>query len=333
MTIRHRDWHRRCRQLDRHWNGGIRLFRALEQTVGNRPICGQVALFRPRTLQLRPERPYLWPMAFLPYFFGFLLLVGSIIWLRGRLRQQKRDRILATSLTPYQREIVERLVPIVRQLPVPLRDRLEGKINLFHDQVTFRGQNGLEVSEEMKLSIAAQACLLIINSPVWYETIRNVLIYPTAFSTGRGTHDGFVVHEDSYTTLGESWAHGPVVLSWDFALQGGLDAFDGHNVVIHEFAHQLDALSGHTNGVPILRKGQVYGGWEKAMLDAYNEHVERVEGGLHSLIDPYGATNHQEFFAEAIVTFFEKPQALQREEPALYAQLSELLALDPAQWA
>lgn len=117
------------------------------------------------------------------------------------------------------------------------------------------------------------------------------------------------------------------------ALQGGLDAADGHNVVIHEFAHQLDALSGHTNGIPILRKGQAYDGWEKAILDAYNEHVERIEGGRHSLIDPYGATNHQEFFAEAIVTFFEKPQALQREEPALYAQLSELLALDPAQWA
>ena len=123
-----------------------------------------------------------------------------------------------------------------------------------------------------------------------------------------------------------------MVLSWDHALHGGLRAHDGENVVIHEFAHQLDSLSGHTNGIPILRKGQAYSGWEKAMLDAYHDHLERIERGEPTLIDAYGATNHQEFFAEAIVTFFERPHALYREEPALYAQFAELLAIDPAQW-
>ena len=185
----------------------------------------------------------------------------------------------------------------------------------------------------MRLSIAAQACLLIINSPIWYDTIRNVLIYPSAFVTHRGTYDGAVVHENSHATLGESWDRGPVILAWDHALHGGLDAQDGHNVVIHEFAHQLDSLSGHTNGIPLLRKGQAYAGWEKAMLDAYHDHVERVEHGEQTLIDAYGATNHEEFLAEAIVTFFEKPQALRSAEPALYAQLAQLLALDPVQWA
>jgi Mlc titration factor MtfA (ptsG expression regulator) len=143
----------------------------------------------------------------------------------------------------------------------------------------------------------------------------------------------FVVHERDIGTLGESWARGPVVLSWDHALQGGLDAEDGHNVVIHEFAHQLDSLTGHTNGIPILRKGQAFPGWEKAMLDAFHDHVERVDSGRPTLVDAYGAKNHQEFFAEAIVTFLEKPQALRRKEPALYEQLAELLALDPEQWA
>jgi hypothetical protein len=102
--------------------------------------------------------------------------------------------------------------------------------------------------------------------------------------------------------------------------------------VIHEFAHQLDGLSGHVNGIPILRKGQRYAKWEQAMLETYDDHVERLENGERTLIDPYGATNHQEFFAEAIVTFFEKPKALRSEEPALYAQLTQLLAIDPAQW-
>lgn len=260
------------------------------------------------------------------------LLLGAALWLWRRLRRRRRDRLLATPLSPKQRAVLNRLVPIVRRLPDALRPELEGRINLFLDQVTFHGNRGLEVNEAMRLAIAAQACLLIVNSPVWYETLRNVLIYPTAFRARRSTHDGFVVHESDHGMLGESWARGPVVLSWDDALRGGLNADDGHNVVIHEFAHQLDGLTGHTNGIPILRKGQAYHGWETAMLDAFHDHVARIESGHPTLIDPYGATNHQEFFAEAIVSFFEKPRAMRSEEPALYAQLAELLALDPAQW-
>ena len=270
-------------------------------------------------------------MNYLPFLLVAVLIV-ALLWQRRIAGQQKRNQLLATPLTRDQRAVVAELVPIVRRLPKSLQPKLEGKINLFLDQVTFRGNNGLEISDAMRLSIAAQACLLVVNSPVWFNTLENVLVYPSAFRTHRGTHDGLVVHEDNHAMLGESWARGPVVLSWDHALQGGLDDEDGHNVVIHEFAHQLDSLSGNTNGIPILRKGQNYAGWEEAMLDAYNDHVNRVESGRQSLIDPYGATNHEEFFAEAIVTFFEKPRDMLREEPALYAQLSELLALDPAQW-
>ncbi|WP_379547906.1 zinc-dependent peptidase [Qipengyuania sp. DSG2-2] len=260
-----------------------------------------------------------------------LLAAGALLY-RWYARRLNRQELLAKPLTPQQRAVVERLVPLVRRLPQPLRLKLEGKMNLFLDQITFRGLNELEVSEEMKLSIAAQACLLIVNSPAWYDTLRNVLIYPSAFLTNRNAHDGHFVHEKSHATLGESWARGPVVLSWDDALRGGLDAEDGHNVVVHEFAHQFDALSGHTNGIPILRKGQTYAGWEKAMLQAYNDHIEQLGRGERTLIDPYGATNHEEFFAEAIVTFFEKPRALRSEDPALYDQLAQLLALDPAEW-
>lgn len=268
----------------------------------------------------------LWPLY-------LALLVVVFLLYRWFARRQKRKALLAAPLTPEQRATVERLVPLVRRLPQPLRHTLEGKMNLFLDQVTIRGLNDLEVTEEMRLSVAAQACLLVVNSPAWYDTIRNVLVYPSTFVAQRDTHDGHFVHAGRHSMFGESWARGPVVLSWDAALHGGVDAEDGHNVVIHEFAHQLDALSGHTNGIPILRKGQAYAGWERAMLDAFRDHVSRLERGEQTLIDTYGATNHEEFFAEAIVTFFERPRALRREEPALYAQLAELLALDPAQWA
>lgn len=263
---------------------------------------------------------------------GVLLLVAAFFVYRHFAVRRKRALLLATPLTDEQREIVDQLVPITRGLPPDLRRRLEGKINLFLDQVDFFGQNGLAVNDAMKLSIAAQACLLVVNSTVWYHTLRTILIYPSAFLTHRGVHDGHLVHENSHATLGESWDRGPVILSWDHARHGALDPTDGHNVVIHEFAHQLDNLTGQTDGIPILRKGQAYARWEKAMLDAYHDHVERVERGQRTLIDPYGATNHEEFFAEAIVTFFEKPQALRREVPMLYAQFSELLALDPLTW-
>ena len=264
--------------------------------------------------------------------FAGLALLALWLGFRWLRRRNRRKLLLATPLTDEQRAIVDRLVPLVKRLPQDLRSTLEGKMNRFLDQVTFHGINGVEVTEEMRLSIAAQACLLIVNSPAWYDTLRNILLYPAAFLPDRGTHDGHLVHEPTHGALGESWAHGPVVLSWNDALQGGLDMSDGHNVVIHEFAHQLDGLSGHVNGIPILRKGQKYAKWERAMLDAFEDHTARLESDSATLIDPYGATNHQEFFAEAIVTFFEKPKALREEEPALYAQLQKLLALDPAEW-
>ena len=267
------------------------------------------------------------------YLFLLLIPLGvaSVILYRSLARRRRHAMLLAMPLTAEQRQILAELVPITRHLPDDLRPALEGKMNLFLDQITFHG-NGIEVTEEMKLSIAAQACLLVVNSPSWYDTLRTVLIYPTAFRSRHQRRDGYVVSDRENIVLGESWARGPVVLSWAHALQGGLNDEDGHNVVIHEFAHQLDDLTGSTNGIPVLRKGQDYAGWEKAMLDAYDTHVARVEQGRKTLIDPYGASGHEEFFAEAIVTFFEKPHALRREEPALYAQFAELLALDPADW-
>ncbi|MDT0576952.1 zinc-dependent peptidase [Croceicoccus sp. F390] len=270
-------------------------------------------------------------MTYSPLLLLGLLIVAVLLYRRSALRR-KRERLLAAPLTSEQRRVVMELVPIVRRLPASLRLKLEGKMNVFLDQITFHGNNGLEVTDRMKLSISAQACLPVMNSPVWYDALRTVLIYPAAFRANRNTHDGIVVHENDIGALGESWERGPVVLSWDDALRGGLYPQDGHNVVIHEFAHQLDALSGRTNGVPILRRGQAFAGWEKAMLDAFQDHVRRVESGRPTLVDAYGARNHQEFFAEAIVTFFEKPEDLRGEEPALYAQLARLLALDPAQW-
>lgn len=151
-------------------------------------------------------------MTLLPILLLGLLMVVVLGYRQFSLRR-KRKRLLATPLAAEQTRVVTELVPIVRRLPASLRPKLEGKINLFLDQVTFHGNHGLEVTDQMKLSIAAQACLPIVNSPVWYDTLGTILVYPSAFSTHRNTHDGFVVHESESGALGESWQRGPVVLS------------------------------------------------------------------------------------------------------------------------
>lgn len=261
-----------------------------------------------------------------------LVGVACLIALRAWRQRAERRALLQAPLTDEQRVIVAQEVPISRGLPAALRRGYEGRINLFLDQVDFIGCDGLHVSEEMRLVIAAQACLVIANSVAWYRDLRTVLIYPGAFKSVEQWHDGYVVREKEVVRLGESWSRGPVVLSWHHSKQGAADEQDGRNVVLHEFAHQLDDLSGQTNGVPLFRKGQSFAEWERVFLEAFARHEYMVGKGERPVLDPYGATNHQEFFAVAIEAFFEKPGRLKRDEPLVYFQLSRLLGLDPETW-
>lgn len=256
------------------------------------------------------------------------VLIGFYLWSRRRARR----RLLATPLTGEQRAIVAAHVPLTRKLPPELRGALEGRINLFLDQIEFIGCDGLEVTEEMRLSIAAQACLIVVNSEAWYRNLRSILIYPGAFRSRQSEHDGYVVREHETVRTGESWARGPVILSWAHSARGALDDEDGHNVVLHEFAHQIDDLSGHTDGAPVMRRGQSIAAWERVWVDAYQRHLRRVESALPTVLDPYGAEGQEEFFAVAVELFFERPGVLRDEEPEVYAQLAELLRLDPVEW-
>jgi Mlc titration factor MtfA (ptsG expression regulator) len=270
-------------------------------------------------------------MPVLLILFLILSVVGWVVFRQVSRRSTHRS-MLATPLTANQRGIVADEVPLVRQLPPEMAKKLEGKINAFLHQVTFVGCDGLEVTERMRLSIAAQACLLIVNSDAWYRNLRTILLYPGAFRSLRKEHEGYVVTERKTVRLGESWARGPVVLSWAHSAQGARDERDGHNLVLHEFAHQLDDLSGHTDGAPAMARGQSFADYERVIVDAYERHVREVETGRKTVIDEYGATSHQEFFAVAVETFFEKPLELKQDEPEVYAQLSMLLRLDPASW-
>lgn len=247
-------------------------------------------------------------------------------------RRRRRKQLLVSALTEHQRAVIAGQVPLSRRLPPDLRGAFEGKINAFLDQVDFVGCNGLEVTEEMRLSIAAQACLLVVNSDTWYDHLTTVLIYPGAFKSRQARHNGYVVTERETVRVGESWSRGPVILSWAHTQQGALDDHDGHNVVFHEFAHQLDDLSGHTDGVPDLRRDQSFAGWAHAFLPAYKAHVRAVEAGHKTVLDPYGAEGPEEFFAVAVEAFFERPEVLKQHEPAIYQQLEMFFRLDPSAW-
>jgi len=265
-------------------------------------------------------------------FLILLLVAAGAFGFRYWSRQQIRTSLLAAALSDHQRAIVAEQVPLTRRLPSELRGKLEGKINAFLSQVEFIGCNGLEVNEEMQLSIAAQACLLIVNSDTWYEHLHTILIYPGAFKSRQTEHKGYVVTERETVRTGESWSRGPVVLSWAHTKQGAINEKDGHNVVFHEFAHQIDDLSGRANGIPILDKSQSFADWGHVFVEAYESHVQHVHAGRNTVFDAYGAEGPEEFFAVAVEVFFERPVALKRKEPAVYKQLAMLFRLEPSTW-
>ncbi len=265
----------------------------------------------------------------------FLLVLAAAMGAWGLWRwskQRRRAALFEQGLSETERAIVVDEVPLVRRLPTDLRAGFEGRIALFRHQVDFVGCNGLEVTREMELSIAAQACLIVVNSDIWYDHLSTILIYPGAFKSRQAEQNGYIVTERETVRVGESWERGPVVLSWPHVEQGAEDDTDGQNVVLHEFAHQLDALSGDTDGIPLLSRDQSPEDWIRIFGDAHDAHTRSVERGHKGVIDPYGALGPEEFFAVAVEAFFERPKQLHHEAADVYAQLSALLRVDPARW-
>lgn len=248
------------------------------------------------------------------------------------LRQETRKRLLSEGLSDRQRSIIAEQVPLTRKLPFEIQKKLEGKINLFLDQVEFTGCKGLNVTEEMKLSIAAQACLLVVNRDFWYDHLTTILIYPHAFKSRHQERTGYVVQEKETIRTGESWVRGPVILSWSHSQMGALNDDDGHNVVFHEFAHKIDELSGRTNGIPQLDSIERLKDWAETFDIAYKKHIHATRAGQRTVLDHYGASGPQEFFAVAVEVFFEQPIALKRYEPEVFGQMSRFFQLDPSTW-
>ncbi|MCF8168503.1 MAG: zinc-dependent peptidase [Rhodoferax sp.] len=261
-----------------------------------------------------------------------LILVFHPTWLAWR-----RQRIQTNAFPARWRKVLQRRVPMVRRLPVPLQLQLKKHMQVFVAEKTFIGCAGLVITEEMRVVIAAQACLLLLNRPMdYFQNVRQILVYPGAFAVTRVSTDAAGVQQERRMALaGESWVQGQVILSWQDTLEGAADPADGQNVVIHEFAHQLDQENGAAQGAPPPAPGDTRhnsGRWSRVLGAAFEQlGAERASGEI-GLLNHYGAQDPAEFFAVVSEVFFEQGALLAQQYPDLYGEMSGYYKLDPASW-
>jgi Mlc titration factor MtfA (ptsG expression regulator) len=272
-------------------------------------------------------------MAFILFACAAALFIGWLIAEPWRV-ERRRARLRARPFPPEWREILRRRVPYVRGLPADLQLRLKQHIQVFLAEKPIIGCRGLVVTDEMRVTIAAQACLLLLNrAGGYYPKLRQILLYPSAFMVDRvQTGYGGVQHEQRQALSGESWSRGQVILSWEDAEEGAATPDDGRNVVIHEFAHQLDQEDGPANGAPALPTRERRAAWARVMNGEYARLREMTRLGLPTLINAYGATEPAEFFAVVSEVFFEQPERLAADHPDLYRELGRFYRVNPLSW-
>ncbi len=266
----------------------------------------------------------------------FFLIIGGAVWavkvFSTAHRQQKRRVLLSTPFPPEWSVILEDNFPQYQKISSNLQQQLHDYIRIFISEKSFEGCGGLTLTDEIRVTIAAQACMLLLNRKCdCYPKLYSVLVYPSTYVVGTG--NSFALHPtDSSVRLGESWNHGAVVLAWDSVKKGAVNFRDGHNVAMHEFAHQLDQEDGRGDGAPILEMRSAYSAWSQVFSKEYELLQHKTIKGKKSVMNKYGATNPSEFFAVATETFFEKPIQLKKKHPELYHELQGFYKVNPIEW-
>jgi Mlc titration factor MtfA (ptsG expression regulator) len=248
-------------------------------------------------------------------------------------RRQKRQVLLGTPFPPAWSAILKENLPPYQQLSPQLQQELHDYISIFIAEKNFEGCGGLTLTDEIRVTIAAQASMLLLNRKCdCYPKLYSILVYPSTYVVS--TRNSLDFHPtDSSVRLGESWHHGAVVLAWDSVKSGAINFRDGHNVAMHEFAHQLDQEDGRGDGTPILGIRSAYSVWSQVFSKEYELLLQQRTKGQKSVMDKYGATNPAEFFAVATETFFEKPAQLQKKHPELYQELQGFYNVNPVEWS
>ena len=248
------------------------------------------------------------------------------------LRQRRRNKI-ATQPFPLEWEaILRRNFWHGRFLTPPERDKLRRDVQVFVAEKHWEGCNGLELTDEIKVTIAAHACLLVLGfENEYFNHLQSVLVYPDAYLVEVTSHKphGLEIH-GTEARVGEAWYSGPVILAWDSVLHDTQTPEDGRNVVFHEFAHCLDMQDWEFDGTPPLQDSQQYRTWNEVMTAEYRRLVRSARRGDPTLLDHYGATDPSEFFAVATECFFEQPHEMSIEHKSLYELFRDFYRQDPA---
>jgi Mlc titration factor MtfA (ptsG expression regulator) len=250
----------------------------------------------------------------------------------GLFKERRRQKFASQLFSEDWLTILHRNVPYFVHLPPEQQNELKRHILVFLSEKHFVGCRALEITDEIRVTIAAQACILLLGRETdYYPHLRTIYVYPEAYvAEAKRMVDGGIVLEGSEIRLGESWRRGSVVLSWDDVQRGAADIHDGHNVVFHEFAHQIDASRGKGDGSDVLRRRSAYIAWARVLHQSFLRHRQDVHSNRRTLMRAYGATNPAEFFAVATEVFFEKAEAMKQKHPALYEQLKNFYHQDPA---
>lgn len=265
-----------------------------------------------------------WLLLFVAVFVFGIFLIPKI-----RLRH-----VLAQAFPLNYSKILRKNLPAYSRMPTDLQMQLKRRVRQFLYQKTFVGCGGLVITDEIRVTIAGKACLLLLNrnSDV-FPQLTHVLVYPSAFVAPRQQMNaGGVVTHTNQGLSGESWSDGRVILAWDQSANNPETEALGQDVVLHEFAHQLDSETGSVNGAPALKNAASYRVWSQVMGQEFEQLQLATEHGTPTVIDPYGATSPTEFFAVTTEAFFKKSTELARAHPALFEQLRGFYCVDPRDW-
>jgi Mlc titration factor MtfA (ptsG expression regulator) len=257
-----------------------------------------------------------------------------VTWLRAPAwAERRRARWRGRPFPHAWRRLLRRHVPGLQTLPPPLQQRLRQHVQVFLAEVPIIGCRGVVVTDAMRLTIAALACLLLLGRHERFHGLREVLLYPSAFVVPQvSATPGGVVHEQRQVLAGQSWSRGQVILAWDAVQHDAAHPASGRNVVLHEFAHQLDQETGAANGAPPMGSRDQAAQWSQVMAQAWQALHARLARGELGVLDPYGATDAAEFFAVATEAFYGRPHELRGEQPELYGVLARWYGVHPAAW-
>jgi Mlc titration factor MtfA (ptsG expression regulator) len=252
----------------------------------------------------------------------------------GFLKDKRRRRLSERPFSDAWVTFLKNNFPQYLLLAPADREELHRHIHVLLGEKRFEAFEGLELTDEVGVTIAAQACLLILHRESdYYPELHSILVYPTTYVVeGEEIDEAGVVTEFADDRSGETWEQGSMVLAWDEVLDGGRDLDDGFNVVFHEFAHQLDLENGEIDGVPRLESKERYASWSRVLSESYERFRKELKRRKRTTIDPYAAEDPGEFFAVSVESFFEKPAELKKIYPELYRELSDYFRQDPVAW-